>query len=461
MAILKRINKYQGLKDIDVLKEESGLSSKYFNIYDVPTNIPQGRSSFLLAGSPFLKNFVELKVEILDSAGQTVYTEPVANYLEGNARRISVEVYDDTAPGDGFLYIVGELKDNFRNVSGQQQDNLEITDNFLTPEDRADFIEHSNDVPSEFQDVYNVRYIRPIFINTVIPNSEPIFFYQQPRITINEILKGYVVETTVSSSYEITGSVSVDPLPDLPSKDPEPDPIDGFSKGMIDGARDEVGAQLEIFKNRRKSKIDPLRNNKFAKSGRITRRASPEIDRFTITVDQLETSPENTTSDAVTSAFIGGEITIKSPKVDTTKYPTDEYTIPTEYKSSIKKVNNEKTLVPLDDFVITKKDTGEKVPVKIEQGGEGEPSDMEVTMSVVPTPPQVISTTHYRSYADIVVGNLHTFSGDVYKAKIYAKSKGTLGDFEPVYDASIESPQVLIDAFSATGFKNTGYFCAT
>ena len=111
MAILKRTNKYQGLKDIDVLVEESGLSSQYFNIYDVPSNIPQGRSSFLLAGSPFLKNFVELKVEILDSAGQTVYTEPVSNYIEGNARRVSIEVYDDTAPGDAFLYIVGELRD--------------------------------------------------------------------------------------------------------------------------------------------------------------------------------------------------------------------------------------------------------------------------------------------------------------------------------------------------------------
>ena len=334
MAILKRINKYQGLKDIDVLKEESGLSSQYFNIYDVPTNIPQGRSSFLLAGSPYLKNFVELKVEILDSAGQTVYTEPVANYLEGNARRISVEVYDDTAPGDGFLYIVGELKDNYRSVSGQQQDNIEITDNFL-PAGLS-----GNDIPNEFKNVYNVRYIRPIFINTVIPNSEPIFFYQQPRITINEILKGYVVETTVSSSYEVTGSVSVDPIQGLEPQDPDPDPIDGYGTGMSDGARDEVGAQLEIFKNRRKSKIDPLRNNKFAKSGRITRRASPEIDRFTINVTDMETSPENTTSDTVTSAFIGGEITINNPTVDSTKYPSDEYTIPSQYKSSIKKVNN-------------------------------------------------------------------------------------------------------------------------
>ena len=98
MAILKRINKFQGLKDIDVLVEESGITSQFFNIYEVPDALPQGRSSFLLAGSQFLKNNVELQIEILDSAGNTVYTEPVQSYLEGNARRVSIEIYDDTAP---------------------------------------------------------------------------------------------------------------------------------------------------------------------------------------------------------------------------------------------------------------------------------------------------------------------------------------------------------------------------
>ena len=53
MPILKRENKYQGLKDIDVLVDESGLTSKYFNVYDFPETLPQGRSSFLIAGSPF------------------------------------------------------------------------------------------------------------------------------------------------------------------------------------------------------------------------------------------------------------------------------------------------------------------------------------------------------------------------------------------------------------------------
>ena len=58
MPILKRRNKYQGLKDLDILQEESGLSSQYFNVVDFPSTIPKGASSFIIAGSHFLKENV-------------------------------------------------------------------------------------------------------------------------------------------------------------------------------------------------------------------------------------------------------------------------------------------------------------------------------------------------------------------------------------------------------------------
>ena len=90
MPIIKRINKYQGLRDIDVFIEEKGLTSEYFNITGVPSEIPQGKSSFLVGGSPFLKNNIELKIEMIDSAGNTIYMEPVSNYLESSARRVSI-----------------------------------------------------------------------------------------------------------------------------------------------------------------------------------------------------------------------------------------------------------------------------------------------------------------------------------------------------------------------------------
>ena len=170
MPILKRINKYQGLKDIDVFREESGLTSQFFQVFEIPDTIPQGKSSFLIAGSPFLKNNVEVKIEILDAGGNVVYTEPVPNLVEGNARRVSIEVYDDVIPGDGAMYIVGELKPNFLSLSSLTENQDEITSQIFDPTNFGafsagnipeEFVEeiqqfNSVDVPEEFQGVYNV-----------------------------------------------------------------------------------------------------------------------------------------------------------------------------------------------------------------------------------------------------------------------------------------------------------------
>ena len=155
MPVLKKINKFQGLKDLDVLVEESGLTSKYFNVVDFPSAIPKGASSFIIAGSRFLKENVELKIEILDSAGNTVYTEPIPNYLEGNARRVSIEVYDDVAPGDGFLYIVGELKDG--HVDTTTSPNQSPFDPLLEElKQRAKF---GNDVLDEIEELERLKEI--------------------------------------------------------------------------------------------------------------------------------------------------------------------------------------------------------------------------------------------------------------------------------------------------------------
>ena len=45
----------------------------------------------------------------------------------------------------------------------------------------------------------------------------------------------------------------------------------------------------------------------------------------------------------------------------------------------------------------------------------------------------------------MTVGNLRTFSGDTYKAKIYMKEDGTSGEFEKIYETLVESPNELVD----------------
>ena len=462
MPIVKRINKYQGLKDIDVLIEDTGVSSKYFQIYDFPSQLPQGKSSFLIAGSPFLKDNVELRIEIVDSAGNTVYTEPVPGYLEGRARRVSIEIYDDVEPGDGKMYIVGELKPNYKSYSAISENQDEVTGNIGITNEFIDSSMGSNDVPSEYQGVYNVRYERDILINTKLPNSQPVFFYKQPSITAVEIVKPFIENSAPPADVVITGSIKVDPNPDIETPiilpaPPEPSPLP--MPDVVDISK--IGQFIERFKSSRKAKINPFQNQSFFARGRAQRRSSPEVDRFSIEIESMEQGSEND-GDKASGAMIGGTITINSPVVDTTRYPSSKFTIPTSYVSKVKKVKNNKILIPEDDFLITDKFTKERIPVKIitdtTGGGGTGGNSAAVTMSYSPTPTASLSTTHFRSFAKITTSGLRTFSGDVFKAKVFAKSQGALGEFEPYWEGPIESPQLLTDPFSDTGFVNVGYF---
>ena len=188
MAVLRRYNPYQGLKEIDVLVEDDAPVSIYFNIAEVPEVITQGRSSFLIGGSNLLKPDVEVKLEIVnDDSGAVIYTEPVQGYLEGSSRRVSIEVYDDNALfGDCTLTVVGELNPET------------FTDN----------------IPTEFVDTYNVRYTRKIYINGAGVNTQPILFYKQPSVHVSELIIPYITTTIPTSSIEQTsGQISGEPLP--------------------------------------------------------------------------------------------------------------------------------------------------------------------------------------------------------------------------------------------------------
>ena len=441
MPIVKRINKYQGLRDIDVLVEEQGTTSRYFNVTGMPSEIPQGKSSFLVGGSPFLKSNIELKIEMIDSKGRTVYMEPVANYLESESRRVSIEVYPDTSPGIGQLYIVGELKNNYQSISEVQEAFDEITD-VITP------TPSTSDVPLKFRGVYNVRFVMPVMINTTISNTEPILFYKQPRLTVNEIVKGFVHEIAPSSSYDVSGSLSINRLQGSQIEPPAPTPEDGQPTGLTESDRNDVGRALAIFKNRRSRKRDPFRNSLFGKRGRIMRRSSPEVDKSTGVINSVTQTPENAV-DTISSTFVGETLNIKNITIDSSPLEGQSFTVTGSYSTQIKKVINNTTFIPLEDFTVTLQ-SGEKVPVDI--------TNASFTASITPTPGFAISNTEFRSFADITIGNLRTFSGDVYKAIVYGKSKGSLGDFEPMYEAFIESPEVLVDKLSPTGFTSTAYF---
>ena len=83
MAIKRRKNKLQDLAASGIVTnnisgsipfEYSGPNSPLFTISEIPPSAPQGKSSFLIAGTELLKNSVEVKIEIIDSEGGVIYT---------------------------------------------------------------------------------------------------------------------------------------------------------------------------------------------------------------------------------------------------------------------------------------------------------------------------------------------------------------------------------------------------
>ena len=157
MAVKQKFVRPQELDQFNMLIEEQGAVSEYFNVTDCPEELPLCKSSLLLMGSRFLKENVNLKMELLDNTGNPVYLEPVYNYKETGGIRVGIEVYNSVAAGAATLTIIGEIDP-----------------------DKVDFT-----IPSEFIGVYNVRYVRPITINKSIPNTRSIKFHKRPKAHIS------------------------------------------------------------------------------------------------------------------------------------------------------------------------------------------------------------------------------------------------------------------------------------
>ena len=170
-----------------------------------------------------------------------------------------------------------------------------------------------------------------------------------------------------------------------------------------------------------------------------------------ITIKTLAASSNNATNE-LSVMLEGAKLTITNPhlSVDSTKFPDALFKKPTTYSKQILKVENGKNLI-IPPYKITRKSDGQQRSVPL--------SNFSFTISyekVVPAPD--VDEIFKKSYADIQFRNLRTFSGDVYKAKIFTKEKGSQGDFEKIADVVLDAQNQLVDKTGATGFEHIGLF---
>jgi mucin-19 len=450
MAIVKRFNKLLGLEKIDVLVDEKG-KSRHIVITDIPETLPQGKSSFLIEASPYMKTGIELQIDFFDSKGNSIYVEPVQNYLEGSSRTVSVEVYDTVAPGIATMIIVGELES--------------------IPLDAGNFSD-TQEIPDDFKGVYNVRLTKEFIINTAKVNVQPIKFYSSPRLTAIEKRFGTLEReaapsAVTSSAFKVTGQSTIQQQYETFDNPSQNDNL-GQGAGTTETQENQAppppdgnikGDKAEIEKLKQHAKKKSIRgNSRFKRSRRIRRRNSPEDFPYFFTIRDDE--------HRFTTKEIGAEIRFSA--IDTSIYsqedlgnsgletPTfnvvtdvNDVNYPSHYTASIAKLD------------VTGRTAYVNTPFT-KQDKEGNYRILNVVATgkthYTPEATASYSITNIVSYADVTLSHLRTFSGEVFKAKVYVRAEGSFDDYKLLAEVPVESPELMINANSVGVGERTGYF---
>jgi hypothetical protein len=188
MAVIKKYGEVldQPLSNYQTFVTDTNPLSEYFRITEFKDTFTGGKNGFLIEGSKDLLESTEIKIQILDVEGNSVYWEPgngVPEYYEGLSKVVSVYVYEDTPIGIGSITILGELKTY------------------------TDELGNTVDIPAEWKGIYNVKWNRSFQINRLLSNEDKVRFYRRPQVGITEIVKPIFnnVVTTIIQTGSITG----------------------------------------------------------------------------------------------------------------------------------------------------------------------------------------------------------------------------------------------------------------
>lgn len=145
---------YRGLQFIPTyVTDTSPASPDVFKITKLPLRFTAGKNLIKIQGNTNnLKVGTRVEVEVLDYNGNPIYSEFI-NYLdEDKSRVIAIYIYEDTPPGDCTVTVTGIL----------------------------------SDVPEEWRNKTNVKWIREFPVNPTDPNETEIIFTTEPTVTVSE-----------------------------------------------------------------------------------------------------------------------------------------------------------------------------------------------------------------------------------------------------------------------------------
>jgi hypothetical protein len=478
MAVLRKRLQKQDLTNIDTFIIDSKTESTYFNVVSLEEIISGGKTTFQILGSKYLVPDAEIKIELLDSNGNPVFIEAIKYLGDKPSRHISIEVYGDTPAGEGKLTILGSA------------------------EDLAD----GTEIPEEWKGLYNVKWERNVFIDPQEKNVDNIIFqgeavgfgkldrYRLPSLDVSEQIRGVVVPSGSGGSTE-TGFVTKSLFTGGNYK-ANSSPFDRFidindlsgesEEGFLFDSPDyENQTSLNVYS----SKPDIISDDEIASGlgndlddelyesfhGKPPiHRPFPEEDDFPIireddvAVAQVIPDPnftgkgtliKRTSGDVFRSEFAGGIFRAEpSVNLQQVKNVAGQDFISSSFTASIVAVHSP-DLIEIDrPFTIQSnrtKDKGKKfkVPhqatsfkIDFEPAGQTQNSGSGE------------STTIFRSFAEITIKNMKTFSGDVHRVKTYTRGYSNSSPFNLISDRLVEASDVLNDRSSPTLSQKIGVF---
>ena len=166
----------QGLADISVDIEDDAHLSNYFKVVEFEPVFTAGKNSISFNGSDFLKDGSEIKVEVLDADGNSLYLAappPKSNFVDIANFTVAIYVNKETVSGAGKVFLAGTTT---KGETVRWSANITIN--------------------TTYQNVSRVRFLSPM------PNTRngP---YMEPRPLLYP-----VIQNTTGSSLSTTVTVS-------------------------------------------------------------------------------------------------------------------------------------------------------------------------------------------------------------------------------------------------------------
>jgi hypothetical protein len=179
----RKLATYKGYDTLNTYYSDSSLlSPDIFDISFFPNNLTVGKNLIKFRGNlNSLKVGAPIDVEILDSNGDTIYSEFIDYIDQDGSRVLSIYIYEDTAPGNATIIFVTEIT----KINNQQ-------------------------IPNNFQNQLNAKWTRTIPVNPLDLNTSTVIFDDLPKVTISENVGVQLNRTYTNGQFPIynTGQIS-------------------------------------------------------------------------------------------------------------------------------------------------------------------------------------------------------------------------------------------------------------